>query len=105
MVCKVDTRYILVRAKRPYFQCSLLLVLLYTKVLVVGGYKLVERGIAPRSLCVVVFKCLSVCLVHCHCVVSSCRLLVEGPSLPFYSMQREGLGYNIWMYENGKMML
>jgi hypothetical protein len=41
MVCKVDTRFILVRAERPYFQCSLLLVLLCTEVLVVGGYKLV----------------------------------------------------------------
>jgi hypothetical protein len=66
MVCKVDTRFILVRAERPYFQCSLLLVLPCTKVLVVGGYKLAERGIAPRSLCVGVFECLSVCLVHCH---------------------------------------
>jgi hypothetical protein len=50
MVCKADTRCILVRAERPYIQCSLLLVLLCTEVLVVGGYKLVERGIAPRSL-------------------------------------------------------
>jgi hypothetical protein len=66
MVCKADTRCILVQAKRPYLQCSLLLVLLCTKVLVVGGYKLVERGIAPRFVCVGVFKCLSVCLVHCH---------------------------------------
>jgi hypothetical protein len=67
MVCKVDTRFILVRAKHPYFQCTLLLVLLCTKVLVVGGYKLVKRGMAPRSLCVGVFECLSVCLVNCHC--------------------------------------
>jgi hypothetical protein len=104
MVCKANTRCILVWAERPYFQCSLLLVLLCTEVLVVGGYKLVERGIAPRSLCVGVFKCLSMCLVHCHCVVSSRPLLVEGPFLPFYSMQREGSGYNIWMYENGKRM-
>jgi hypothetical protein len=52
MVCKLDTRFILVRAERPYFQCSLLLVLLCTEVLVVEGYKLVERGIAPRSVCV-----------------------------------------------------
>jgi hypothetical protein len=37
-------------AERPYVQCSLLLVLLCTEVLVVGGYKLVERGMAPRSL-------------------------------------------------------
>jgi hypothetical protein len=104
MVCEADTRCILVRAKRPYFQWSLLLVLLCTEVLVVGGYKVVERGITPMSLCVGVFKCLSVCLVHCHCMVSSCCLLVEGPSLPFYSMQREGSGYSIWMYENEKMM-
>jgi hypothetical protein len=57
MVCKADTRFILVRAECSYFQCSLLLVLLCTEVLVVGGYKLVERGIAPSSLCVGVFKC------------------------------------------------
>jgi hypothetical protein len=50
MVCKADTRCILVQAERPYIQCALLLVLLCTKVLVVGGYKLVERGIAPKSL-------------------------------------------------------
>jgi hypothetical protein len=37
-------------AERPYIQCLLLLVLLCTEVLVVGGYKLVERGMAPRSL-------------------------------------------------------
>jgi hypothetical protein len=37
-------------AERPYVQCSLLLMLLCTEVLVVGGYKLVERGMAPRSL-------------------------------------------------------
>jgi hypothetical protein len=67
MVCKADTRFILVWAERPYFQCSLLLVLLCTEVLVVGGYKLVERVMAPRSLCVGVFECFSVCLVHCHC--------------------------------------
>jgi hypothetical protein len=56
MVCKADTRFILAWAERPYFQCLLLLVLLYTEVLVVEGYKLVERGIAPRSLCVGVFE-------------------------------------------------
>jgi hypothetical protein len=104
MVCKIDTRCILVRAERPYFWCSLLLVLLCTEVLVVGGYKLVERGIAPRSLCVGVFEYLSVCLVCCHCVVSSHRCLVKGPSLPFYSIKREGSGYKIWMYENRKRM-
>jgi hypothetical protein len=91
---QADTRFILVRAECPYVQCSLLLVLLCTEVLEVGGYKLVERGIAPRSLCVGVFECLSVCLVHFHCMVSSHRFLVEGPSLPFYSMQREGSGYS-----------
>jgi hypothetical protein len=96
MVCKADTRCILVWVERPYFCCSLLLVLLCTEVPVVGGYKLVERGMALRSLCV--FECLSVCLVHGHRVVSS-RSLVEGSSLLFYSMQREGSGYNIWMYE------
>jgi hypothetical protein len=62
MACKVDTRCILVWAECPYMQCSLLLVLLCTKVLVVGGYKLDERGMAPRSLCVGVFECLSVCV-------------------------------------------
>jgi hypothetical protein len=60
MVCKANTRCILIQAERPYFQCSLLLMLLYTEVLVVGGYELVERGMAPRSLYVGVFKCLSV---------------------------------------------
>jgi hypothetical protein len=45
MVCKADIRFILVRAEYLYIQCSLLLVLLCTEVLVVGGYKLVERGI------------------------------------------------------------
>jgi hypothetical protein len=102
MVCKADTRFILVRVERPYFQCSLLLMLLCTEVLVVGGYKLVKRGMAPRSLCVDVFECLSVCLVHCHCWALSNPCFVEGPSLPFYSMQREGSGYSIWMYENRK---
>jgi hypothetical protein len=62
MVCKVDTRCILVQAKCPYIQCSLLLMLLCTEVLVVGGYKLVERGMAPRSVCVGVFECSSVCM-------------------------------------------
>jgi hypothetical protein len=37
MVCKADTRCILVWAECPYIQCSLLLVLLCTEVLVVGG--------------------------------------------------------------------
>jgi hypothetical protein len=67
MVCKAATRFILVWAEHPYFQCWLLLMLLCTKVLVVGGYKLVERGISSRSMCAGVFECLSVCLVHCHC--------------------------------------
>jgi hypothetical protein len=80
MVCKADTRFILVQAKRPYFQCSLLLVLLCTEVLVVGGYKLVEREMAPKSLCVGVFECLSVCLVICHCWALS-NLFCRG-SLP-----------------------
>jgi hypothetical protein len=102
MVCKADTRCILVQDERPYFQCSLLLMLLCTEVLVVGGYKLVERGIAPKSLCVGVFECLSVCSVHCHCGVLSNRHFVKGPSLPFYNMQREGSSYSIWMYKNRK---
>jgi hypothetical protein len=50
MVCMTETRCILVQAERPYVQCSLLLMLPYTRVLVVGRYKLVERGMAPRSL-------------------------------------------------------
>jgi hypothetical protein len=60
MVCKADTRSILVWAEYPYVQCLLLLMLLCTEVLVVGGYKLVERGIAPKSLCVCVrvFECM-----------------------------------------------
>jgi hypothetical protein len=62
MVCKVDTRCILVWTECPYVQCSLLLVLLCTEVLVIGGYKLVESGMAPRSLCVGVFECWSVCM-------------------------------------------
>jgi hypothetical protein len=71
MVCKADTRFILVRAECPYFQCSLLLVLFCTEVLVVEGYKLVERRMAPRSLFVGAFECLSVCLLHCCCWVLS----------------------------------
>jgi hypothetical protein len=55
MVCKVETRCILVRAECSYVQCSLLLVLLCTEVLVVGGYKLVERGWLP-GLCVSVYS-------------------------------------------------
>jgi hypothetical protein len=76
MVCKADTRFILVRAECPYFQSSLLLVLLCTEVLVVGGYKLVERGMAPRSLCV------GYIAIAGRCPTSP----IEGPSLPFYSM-------------------
>jgi hypothetical protein len=52
MVCKADIRCIMVRVEHPYFQCSLLLMLLCTEILVVGGYKLVEREMTPRSLCV-----------------------------------------------------
>jgi hypothetical protein len=82
MVCKTDTRFILVRTERPYFQCSLLLVLLCTEVLVVGRYKLVERGMAPRSLCVCVFECLSVCLVHFQCWALS-NVFCRGSLPPF----------------------
>jgi hypothetical protein len=103
MVCKANIRFILVRVECPYFQCSLLLVLLCTEVLIVGGYKLVERGIAPRSLCV------CVCVRVFECMLSTLPLLgvvqpcfVEGPPLPFYSMQREGSSYSIWMYKNRK---
>jgi hypothetical protein len=52
MVCKTDTRCIMVRAECPYVQCSLLLVLLCIEVLVVGGYKLVEREGWLPGLCV-----------------------------------------------------
>jgi hypothetical protein len=90
MVCKADTRFILVRVERPYFQCSLLLVLLCTEVLVVGGYKLVERGMAPMSLCVGVFECLSVCLVHCHCWVLSLLFLSRVPPSPFIACKGRG---------------
>jgi hypothetical protein len=91
MVCKVNTRCILVWAERPYFQCSLLLLLLCTKVLVVWGYKLVERGIAPRSLRVGVFGCLSVCLVQCHCMVSSRRRRwLRVPPSPFIVCKGRG---------------
>jgi hypothetical protein len=90
MVCKADTRFILVRAERPYFQCSLLLMLLCPKVLVVGGYKLVESGMAPRSLCVGVFECLSVCLVHCHCCALSNLVLLRVPPSPFIVCKGRG---------------
>jgi hypothetical protein len=50
MAGRVDTRCILVQAERSYVQFSLLLMLPCIEVLVVGGYKLVERGMAPRSL-------------------------------------------------------
>jgi hypothetical protein len=49
-LCKADTRCILVQGEHPYVQCLLLPMLPYTEVLVVGGYKLVERGMAPKSL-------------------------------------------------------
>jgi hypothetical protein len=55
MVCETDTRCILVQAKRPYFQLSLKLVLLCTEVLVVGGYKVVERELP----CLCVWVCSS----------------------------------------------
>jgi hypothetical protein len=82
MVCGVDTRCILVWAKRLYVQCSLLLMLPSTGVLVVGGYKLVERGMAPRSLRVGVFVCLSVCLVCCHCLALSIRFNLSLSRVP-----------------------
>jgi hypothetical protein len=91
MVCKANTRCILVWAECSYFQCSLLLLLLCTEVHVVGGYKLVERGIAPRSLCVGVFGCWSVRLVHCHCVVSSHCLLCQGSLPPLLEYAKEGV--------------
>jgi hypothetical protein len=89
MMCKVDTRFILVRAKCPYFQWSLLLVLICTEVLVVGGYKLVKRGMAPRSLCVGVFECLSVCLVHSSCWVVQ-PVLSRVPPSPFIVCKGRG---------------
>jgi hypothetical protein len=90
MVCKADTRFILVWAERPYIQCSLLLVLLCTEVLVVGGYKLVKRGMAPMSLCVGVFECLSVCLVHYRCWALSTAILSRVPPSPFIVCKGRG---------------
>jgi hypothetical protein len=55
-MCKADTRCILVRAERPYFQCSLLLVLLCTEVLVVGDTSR-SREEWLLGLCVGVFEC------------------------------------------------
>jgi hypothetical protein len=49
--------------------------------------------------CVRVFECVLSTLPLMGVVN---RYFVEGPSLPFYSMQREGLGYSIWMYETRK---
>jgi hypothetical protein len=74
MVCKANTRCILVRAERLYFQYSLLLVLLCIEVLVIGGYKLVERGIALRSMCLGVFECVLSTLPLCGVIpLSFCR--------------------------------
>jgi hypothetical protein len=87
MVCKADTRCILVQAECPYFQCSLLLVLLCTKVLVVGGYKLLERGIAHRSLCVRVFECV-LSTLPLHGVISS--LWSRVPPSPFVICKGRG---------------
>jgi hypothetical protein len=55
MVCKAETRCILIRVECSYVQCSLLLMLLCTEVLVVGGYKLVEREWL-LGLCVSVYS-------------------------------------------------
>jgi hypothetical protein len=54
------------------------------------------------SGCARVFECVSSMLSLLGVVYPIRSLPVEGPSLPFYSMQREGLGYIIWMYENRK---
>jgi hypothetical protein len=84
--------YILVRAKRLYFWCSLLLMLLCTKVLVVRGYKLVERGIAPRSLCVGMFECFECVfrtLPWCG-VVLLCRRWSRVPPSPFIACKGRG---------------
>jgi hypothetical protein len=89
MVYKADTRFILVRVEHPYFRCSLLLVLLCTEVLVVG-YKLVERRMSPRSLCVGVFECSSVCLVHCRCWALSLLFLSSVPPSPFIACKGRG---------------
>jgi hypothetical protein len=76
MVCKADTRCILVRAERPYFQCSLLLVLLCTEVLVVGG---IQAGRERDSSQVSVCGCVRVF----ECVLST--LPLRGVGLPFSS--------------------
>jgi hypothetical protein len=108
MVCKAETRCILIRAECPYIQCSLLLMLLCTEVLVVGGYKLVERGMAPRSLCVGVFECLSVCvcLEHCHSVVLSCHAAswLRVPPSPFIACKGRGRVTMLGCTKNGKRM-
>jgi hypothetical protein len=54
------------------------------------------------SGCVHVFECVSSMLPLLGIVYPIQSLPIEGPSLPFYNMQREGSGYSIWMYENRK---
>jgi hypothetical protein len=73
MICKADTRCILVRAERPYFQCSLLLVLLCTEVLVVGG---IQAGRERDGSQVCVCGCVQVL----ECMLST--LLLRGIILP-----------------------
>jgi hypothetical protein len=89
MACKADRRSILVRAECPYVQCSLLLMLLYTEVLVVEGYKLVERGIAPKSVCVCVqvFECMLSTLPLLGVVQ---RVLSRVPPSPFIVCKGRG---------------
>jgi hypothetical protein len=72
-VCKADTRCILVQVECPYVQCSLLLVLLCTEVLVVGGTSWSREGWL-LGLYVWVCSNARVCayLEHCHSVVLSC---------------------------------
>jgi hypothetical protein len=56
------------------------------------GYKLVKRGMDPRSLWVGVFICLSVCILYCHCwalFLCFLSLHVKGPS-PFIVCKGRG---------------
>jgi hypothetical protein len=92
MVCKADTRCILVQAECPYVQCSLLLVLLCTEVLVVGDTSWSREGWL-LGLCV--WMCSSaecVCLEHYNSVVLSCRatLWLRVPPSPFISCKGRG---------------
>jgi hypothetical protein len=89
MVCKANTRCILVRAERSYFQCSLLLVLLCTNVLVVGGYKLDGSQVSMCG-CVQVLECV-LSTLPLRDVISLCRSLWSRvPPSPFIVCKGRG---------------